>query len=85
MAQRPSTLLRRSGVPTCRQHDVVLDAVKAWPVDAGACGSDTATASLDRICARRPAGRQVGTKKRYSVEQRNCTKDARDEVYAKLT
>jgi len=39
-----------------RQQDAVLTAVKAWPVDSGACGEVCATASLDGVCARRRAG-----------------------------
>jgi len=36
-----------------RNSCAVLAAVKAWPVNTGACRHDPATASLDRSCARR--------------------------------
>jgi hypothetical protein len=44
----------------------VLDAVKAWPDEAGACDTSGATASLDGICARRlrqsRSGRRNGSR-----------------------
>ena len=35
------------------EHGVVLDTVKVWPVDGGACLEVSATANLDGVCARR--------------------------------
>jgi hypothetical protein len=55
----------------CRDHSsrprkprAVLAAVKAWPMEAVACGTRVATASLDCGCARRFGEFEVGTKKR---------------------
>ena len=56
-------LIARPIVPT-RKPRAVLAAVKAWPGGGGACGPRTATASLDRGCARRSGTIVVGTKKR---------------------
>ena len=53
------------------QHDVVLAALKAWPIDAGARGTSAATASLDRVCARRPARCAGRDEETLSVEQTN--------------
>jgi hypothetical protein len=53
----------------------VLGAVKAQPGNAGARRKPSATAGLDRPCARRisaPAGRDEGTAARH--EQRNWAK-----------
>ena len=53
----------------------VLGAVKAQPGNAGARRKPSATAGLDRPCARRdrrPAGRDEGTAVRH--EQRNSAK-----------
>jgi len=57
--------------PDCMQHDVVLAALKAWPIDAGARGTSAATASLDRVCARRPARCAGRDEETLSVEQTN--------------
>jgi hypothetical protein len=67
-----------SGLPSDRHPDrtkraVVLEAVKVWPGNAGACRKVGATANLDSFCARqRKRSGRVGTKKRGSqIEQRN--------------
>ena len=60
----------RRGPDHC-QRDTVLAAVKAWPGEGRAWGSDGATASLDRVCARRPwgkAGRDEETALRSNQE-----------------
>jgi len=57
--------------PDCRKRDTVLAAVKAWPAGACARGIATATASLDRGCARRhstTAGRDGETAFRSNKE-----------------
>ena len=59
-------------VPTCAQRGAVLAAVKAWPANAELAARRAATASLDGVCARRPAqlaGRDEETV--LQVEQRN--------------
>jgi len=53
------------------QLDAVLADVKAWPGEAAAYVAAGAMASLDGVCARRHRLRQVGTKKRPTVERRN--------------
>jgi hypothetical protein len=58
-----------SGLPSDRHPDrtkraVVLEAVKVWPGNGGACRKDGATANLDSFCARqrkRSAGRDEET------------------------
>ena len=58
------------GLPSDRHPDrtkraVVLEAVKLWPGNGGACRKVGATANLDSFCARqRPSEERVGTKKR---------------------
>src|SRR5579883_353301 len=57
--------------PDLRKRDTVLAAVKAWPVEGGACGKRSATASLDCGCARRhwaTAGRDEETALRSNKE-----------------
>jgi len=49
----------------------VLGAVKAQPGNAGASRKPSATAGLDRPCARRDRRLQAGTKERPLAEQRN--------------
>jgi hypothetical protein len=66
--------------PTALQHDGVLVVVKAWPIEAGACDPSTATASLDDVCARRLARRQVGTKKRFLGRTKKLTRPGRPSV-----
>jgi hypothetical protein len=77
----------------CRDHSsrprkprAVLAAVKAWPIEAVACGTRVATASLDCGCAPRFGEFEVGTKKRLgrtkkltkaSVTRRGCHKPPR--------
>ena len=58
-------------VPDLLQHDSVLDVVKAWPIEAGAWSTSSATASLDDVCARRHgamAGRDEETVPRSNKE-----------------
>jgi hypothetical protein len=58
-----------SGLPSDRHPDrtkraVVLETVKVWPGNGGACRKDGATANLDSFCARqrkRSAGRDEET------------------------
>src|SRR5580693_2132740 len=60
---------QESGLPSDRHPDrtkraVVLEAVKVWPGNGGACGKVGATANLDSFCARqreRSAGRDEET------------------------
>jgi hypothetical protein len=52
----------------------VLDVVKAWPIEAGAWSTSTATASLDDVCAAVMARWQVGTKKRFLGRTKKLTK-----------
>ena len=61
----PSDLNRGSGIRACRRREaqprhpdrtkraVVLEAVKVWPGNGGACRKVGATANLDGFCARR--------------------------------
>ena len=66
-----------SGLPSDRHPDrtkraVVLEAVKVWPGNGGACRKVGATANLDSFCARqrkRSAGRDEETGSQ--IEQRN--------------
>jgi len=65
MAGSGSTNFRRWGItlaPSHAEHAAVLGAVKARPGGVGVCGKVRATAGLDRACARRRGGAQVGTK-----------------------
>jgi len=57
-------------------HDpgAVLGPVKAWPGNGGACGDGSATASLDRPCARRMSRVQAGTKERPSARTKELTR-----------
>ena len=52
----------------------VLGAVKAQPGNAGARRKPSATAGLDRPCARRDRRLQAGTKEPPLAEQRNWAK-----------
>jgi hypothetical protein len=52
----------------------VLGAVKAQPGNAGARRKPSATAGLDRPCARRDRRLRAGTKERPLAEQRNWAK-----------
>ena len=63
--------------PTAGEDDAVLATVKAWPDEDRAERDVVATASLDGVCARCHPRRQVGTKKRLPVEQRNCKQTQR--------
>jgi hypothetical protein len=66
-----------SGLPSDRypdrtKHAVVLEAVKVWPGNRGACRKAGAAANLDGSCARRrqrTAGRDEETG--FEIEQRN--------------
>jgi len=65
-----------SGLPSDRHPDrtkraVVLEAVKVWPGEGGACRKVGATANLDRSRARRRVNARVGTKTGFQIEQRN--------------
>jgi hypothetical protein len=57
--------------PDHPQRDAVLAAVKAWPVEGGACVTLAATAILDGVCARRHragAGRDEETAPKSNKE-----------------
>jgi hypothetical protein len=70
-----------SGLPSDRHPDrtnpdrtkraVVLEAVKVWPGESGACRKVGATANLDHFRARRRVNARVGTKTGFQIEQRN--------------
>src|SRR5437016_1597618 len=67
-----------SGLPSDRHPDrtnraVVLEAVKVWPGNSGACRKVGATANLDGFCARQRK-RKCGSGRRNGsqIEQRNC-------------
>ena len=69
-----------SGLPSDRHPDrtkraVVLEAVKVWPGNGGACRKVGATAKLDSFCARQRKRRAVGTKKRLSDRTKKLTKE----------
>jgi transposase len=73
MRQRPNPLSRGA----------VLGPVKAWPNNAGASGKASATASLDRPCARRtlaPAGRDEGTGRQARTKEQRKAREAIDDV-----
>jgi hypothetical protein len=57
--------LQNFAKPDRSQLDAVLAAVKAWPGEAGACVADSATASLDGICARRHRAGRSGRRNAY--------------------
>jgi len=57
---------REIAAPTRSSLRRVLDAVKAWPGNAGVCCTHSATASLDRVSTRGQDQPRVGTKKRAS-------------------
>ena len=50
----PTASSPRTRHPDHNKRAVVLEAVKAWPGQGGACGKVGATANLDGPCARRP-------------------------------
>src|ERR1022692_688018 len=64
--------------PDRSKRAIVLEAVKVWPGNGGACRKVGATANLDSSCARRrkqSAGRDEETG--FQIEQRNRRKDKR--------
>src|SRR5258708_21325888 len=80
-----------SGLPSDRHPDrtkraVVLEAVKVWPGNGGACRKVGATANLDSFCARqreRSAGRDEETALRSNKETDEGKKMRRPIAYLK--
>jgi hypothetical protein len=68
----PASGLPSDRHPDCTKRAVVLEAVKMWPGNGGACRKVGATANLDSSCARRrqrTMGRDEETG--FEIEQRN--------------
>src|SRR6266446_9800444 len=66
--------------PDHNQRAAVLGSVKARPGNDGACSQDTATAGLDRPCARRPPpgvgrGEETGSKSNKETEMKKERKE----------
>ena len=71
-----------SGLPSDRHPDrtkraVVLEAVKVWPGDGGACRKVGATANLDSFCARQRE-RSVGRDEETALRSNQETDEGRD-------
>ncbi len=67
----PASELPSDRYPDRTNRAVVLEAVKVWPGNGGACGMIRATANLDSFCARqrrRSAGRDEETAFRSNKE-----------------
>src|ERR1700722_13162450 len=79
---------QESGLPSDRHPDrtkraVVLEAVKVWPGDGGACRKVGATANLDSFCARQRE-RSVGRDEETALRSNQETDEGRDAPTCRL-